>query len=147
MVETDLVEFFPGLRGKSCQITSPRDDRYNCIAFAAGDLHHWWWPDQAGQDAWPAGVERVETIDAFCSAFSTLGYAICEGDHLEAGYEKVALFAHAGVPKHASRQLQDELWASKLGPSEDIVHSLRDLEGTIYGTVVLIMKRPTANGD
>jgi hypothetical protein len=52
------------------------------------------------------------------------------------------LFANAqGVPKHAARQLLTGRWTSKLGKMEDIEHGLRDLEGTVYGTVVLIMKR------
>jgi hypothetical protein len=45
-------------------------------------------------------------------------------------------------PKHASRQLPDGRWASKLGLSEDIKHALQDLTGTVYGSVVLVMKRP-----
>ncbi len=36
MVEPSLEEVFPGLRGQAYQIKSPRDERYNCIAFAAG---------------------------------------------------------------------------------------------------------------
>jgi hypothetical protein len=37
MVEPSLEEVFPGLRGQPYPIKSPRDRRYNCIAFAAGD--------------------------------------------------------------------------------------------------------------
>jgi hypothetical protein len=62
---------------------------------------------------------------------------------LEPGSEKIAVFANAkGVPTHAARQLASGFWTSKLGVSEDIEHRLRDLEGDIYGTVALIMKRP-----
>jgi hypothetical protein len=63
---------------------------------------------------------------------------------VEPGYEKVALFALAGVPKHAARQLPSGRWVSKLGPSEDIEHALHDLTGMVYGSVVLVMKRPVA---
>jgi hypothetical protein len=96
----------------------------------------------AGKDTWPAGVARAETVDAFRDAFAALGYVICDDDHLEPGYEKVALFALVGVPKHASRQLPSGRWVSKLGPSEDIEHALHDLTGMVYGSVVLVMKRP-----
>ena len=65
MVEPGLEDVCPGLRGRSYQITSPKDHRYNCIALAAGDDHNWWWPDAGGEDTWPAGVARAETIDAF----------------------------------------------------------------------------------
>lgn len=141
MVEPSLEDVFPGLRSQPYQITSPRDHRYNCIAFAAADDRNWWWPDAAGEDSWPAGVARAETVDAFRDAFATLGYVVCDDDQMEARYEKVALFALAGVPKHAARQLPNGRWISKLGPSEDIEHRLHDLMGMAYGAVVLVMKR------
>jgi hypothetical protein len=60
----------------------------------------------------------------------------------EPGFEKVALFADAsGMPQHAARQLATGRWTSKLGRMEDIEHALRDLEGGIYGSVVLLLKR------
>jgi len=141
MVEFSPEDLFPGLRGQAYQIASPRDDNYNCIAWAAGDDRNWWWPDAVGEDTWPAGVDRAETIAAFRDAFATLGYVECDRDQLETEYEKVALFALAGVPKHAARQLPSGRWSSKLGPREDIEHALHDLTGMAYGSVVLVMKR------
>jgi len=133
---------FPGLRGQAYEIKSPRDRRYNCIAWAAGDERNWWWPDLTEEDTWPAGAARVELVAAFRDAFGTLGYEVCGDDRLEAGYEKIALFALGGVPKHAARQLPGGRWTSKLGPGEDIEHALHDLTGMVYGSVVLVMKRP-----
>jgi hypothetical protein len=76
-------------------------------------------------------------------AFATLGYAVCASEGLEPGYQKVALFAdEQGVPKHAAAQLTNGRWTSKLGKFEDIEHELHDLEGTGYGLVALIMRRP-----
>lgn len=46
------------------------------------------------------------------------------------------------MPKHAARQLASGRWTSKLGKLEDIDHALHDLEGMLYGAVVLFMKRP-----
>ncbi len=46
-----------------------------------------------------------------------------------------------GVPEHAARQLANGRWTSKLGRAEDIEHQLHDLEGEVYGTVALLMKR------
>jgi hypothetical protein len=142
MVEPSPEDIFPGLRGQAYAITSPRDDHYNCIAWAAGETDRWWWPDADGADTWPTGVARVETVVAFRDAFATLGYAVCDHEELEVGYEKVALFALMGVPKHAARQLGSGRWTSKLGLMEDIEHALQDLTGMAYGSVVLIMKRP-----
>jgi hypothetical protein len=143
MVETRLQVVLSGLRGQPYQITSPKDHRYNCIAFAAGDNRNWWWPDATGEDTWPVGVARAETVDAFRYAFATFGYVVCDDDQVEPGYEKVAMFALAGVPKHAARQLPSGRWVSKLGPSEDIEHGLQDLTGMVYGSVVLVMRRST----
>jgi hypothetical protein len=141
MVERSFEDVFPGLRSQLYQINSPKDDRYNCIAFAAGDDQNWWWPDAAGEDTWPAGVVRAETVDAFRDAFATLGYVVCDHEHLESGFEKIALFALAGVPKHAAKQLSNGRWVSKLGLGEDIEHAVHDLTGTVYGAVTLVMKR------
>ncbi|HYT94770.1 MAG TPA: hypothetical protein VEL76_38995 [Gemmataceae bacterium] len=141
MVESRLEAMFPGLRGRPYEIKSPRDGNYNCIAWAAGDSGNWWWPDAAGDDTWPADVARVETVAAFRDAFATLGYAVCDDDLLEAGYEKIAVFALLSLPKHAARQLPSGRWTSKLGLGEDIEHELHDLTGMVYGSVVLVMKR------
>jgi hypothetical protein len=143
-----LEEAFPGLAGRGYQVTSPRDADYNCIAFAAGDTHNWWWPGRdVGREYWPAGVPRERTRDAFVAAFASLGYTVCEGEGPESGYEKVALFADAaGRPTHAARQLPGGGWSSKLGKAEDIEHGLHDLEGALYGSVVLLMKRPAPAG-
>src|SRR5260370_5589590 len=113
----------------------------NCIAWAAGDTTDWWWPDEADNPDsayWPPGAPRVESLEAFRLAFATLGYVVCDHDHVETRYEKIALFSQAGVPKHAARQLLSGRWTSKLGPMEDIEHALPDLTGMVYGSVVLV---------
>ncbi len=136
---------FPGLIANGFQVTSPKADNYNCIAWAAGDSTNWWWPDDPDNTFWPPGIPRVETLDAFRAAFETLGYAVCADEQFEPGHEKIAMFALAGFPTHAARQLPNGHWTSKLGPQEDIEHSLHDLTGMVYGSVVLIMKRPVAS--
>ncbi len=142
MVEP-IEAIFPGLSRSLYRVTSPVSRDYNCIAWAAGDTTHWWWPDP-DNDAifWPAGVALVETLDAFVAAFATLGYAPCSGDELENGFEKVALFAKQGLPTHAARQLPSGRWTSKLGWREDIEHDLHAVSGDLYGTVMLLLKRP-----
>ena len=137
-----LEQLFSGLAGSAYRITSPRDRDYNCIAWAVGDTRNWWWPSaNVGKEYWPAGVRRERTRDAFVTAFASVGYAICEGEWPEMGYEKIALFADAdGRPTHAARQLPNGRWSSKLGKMEDIEHDLHALEGTLYGSVALIMK-------
>jgi hypothetical protein len=138
-----LELIFPGLSRTPYQVTSPQDDRYNCIAWAAGDCGRWWWPDPLGQRYWPPGVLLDETLTAFENAFATLGYLRCADSVLEPGFEKIAVFADAQqFPLHAARQLPDGSWTSKLGELEDLRHELSAVAGTEYGSPVLFMKRP-----
>jgi len=95
---------------------------------------------------WPPGAPRDETPEALQAVFAALGYAVCDNVAQELGFEKVALFVNvAGFPTHVARQLESGRWTSKLGQIERIEHELRDLEGTEYGSVVWVMKRPLAS--
>jgi hypothetical protein len=140
----ELEQLFPRLVGNQYQITSPRDRQYNCIAWAVGDTQRWWWPgENKKEEYWPLGVKRERSREAFVAAFVSLGYAACDSEVFEAGYQKIALFENDEGPTHAARQLPNGRWSSKLGKMEDIEHALHDLEGTVYGSVVLFMKRKT----
>jgi len=144
MVEA-IEALFPGLGTSTYRVTSAASRDYNCIAWAAEDTRHWWWPDlDPDNDAifWPRGVALEETLDAFAAVFATRGYVACSGEELEPGFERVALFAKAGAPTHAARQLASGRWTSKLGLREDIEHDLHAVSGDLYGTVVLLLKRP-----
>ncbi len=139
-----LLEVFPNLVRGGYTFTSPSNQDYNCIAWAAGDTANWWWPlpPDVKEVFWPVGVTRAETLSAFREVFASLGYGECADAGLEPDFEKVALFADHDVPRHAARQLCSGRWTSKLGELEDIEHALHDLEGSVYGSVVLLMKRP-----
>ncbi len=141
---TVLEDVFPGLRGSGYQRTSPGDQVYNCIAWAAGATDAWWWPiGDHPRIYWPEGANREETLDAFRAAFAVQGYSECDSSTLEPGQEKIALFADSsGCPTHAARQLANGRWTSKLVEREDIEHELSDLEGEVYGSVACFMKRP-----
>ncbi|MGL6097589.1 MAG: DUF7689 domain-containing protein [Fimbriiglobus sp.] len=65
---------FPGLIASGYRPTSPPDDGYNCIAWAAGEADRWWWPDPFGVSFWPPGVPRAESVEAFVAAYTTLGF-------------------------------------------------------------------------
>jgi hypothetical protein len=141
----EIERLFPHLHAGNYRVTSPAGDAYNCIAWAAGDTANWWWPDDPSapdKGHWPQGVVRAETLAAFQDAFATLGYIVCPDAALEVGCEKVAVFADpSGAVTHAARQLASGRWTSKLGLLEDIEHDLSDLEGAVYGSVQLLMKR------
>ena len=141
-----IEQAFPGVAGKSFSVTSATDAHYNCIAWAAGVNDDWWWPGDPGRTHWPASVPREESLEAFRLMFGTLGFEPTSSEEMEPGFEKIAIFANAqGRPKHAARQRPTGRWTSKLGKMEDIEHDLRDLEGAMYGSVVLMMKRNIAS--
>ncbi|OHB70234.1 MAG: hypothetical protein A2V70_13830 [Planctomycetes bacterium RBG_13_63_9] len=124
------------------RVTSPADRAYNCIAWAVKRMNRWWWPDRMEQCYWPEGVQRAETLQAFVEAYGTKGFTPCDDPNVEAGYQKIALYAKEGVPTHAARQLSDGRWTSKLGTCEDIDHmTLEALEGGRYGRVAIILRR------
>jgi hypothetical protein len=108
------------------QITSWPTDSYNCIAWAAEDQSYWWWPDPDHESFWPHGVQRDDSMAAFVAAFRTIGYELCNSFDLEAGFEKVAIYAVGDKVKHMARQLPSGAWTSKLGEWWDIAHDSVD---------------------
>jgi hypothetical protein len=100
---------------------------------------------------WPTGIPRLPDRESFVKAFGSLGYSVCEREVLEEGVEKVVLYESGGKVKHAARQIVSGpfrgLWTSKLGGGIDIVHSLRGVCGTLYGTVSVILQRAVKQGN
>jgi len=137
-----LDNSFPNLSSSRFEVTSEFSLDYNCIAWAAGDDSRWWWPVTG--DYWPID-DHSAAVDSFVQAFATIGYGSANDDSLEAGYEKIALFANEGRVTHAARQLAIGRWTSKLGRDVDIEHELHAIEGEVYGTVVRLLKRPLAS--
>jgi hypothetical protein len=138
----------PYLDPSNCRKTSDPDTIYNCIAFAVGETHRWWWPlPRRGINYWPRGVPREETVDAFISAFGTVGFTECSDGKLEPGVEKIALFVKVDrgflIPTHAARQLESGEWTSKMGTLEDIQHPTADApRGPYYGQPYCYLARP-----
>jgi hypothetical protein len=131
---------FPRLTDINYRVTSPASPQYNCVAWSAGDILHWWEPHVY----WPTPVAPGENgIGVLDQAFRSLGYIECDDDSLEAGFEKVALYGSVLYWSHAARQLPTGKWTSKLGKMEDIEHNTPDdVTGGAYGEVVQLMKRP-----
>jgi hypothetical protein len=132
---------FPNLAHASSgyRRTSNRTTSYNCIAWAAGVDTEVWWPELRG--TWPTGAPREATVNAFIKAFETRAYFQCTDAGFERDFEKVAIFALNGKPKHACYQLPNGLWTSKMGKNVDCVHALEAICGPCYGQVAVILKR------
>ena len=132
---------FPHLIEYNHRVTSPESTDYNCIAWSAADIGHWWEPGVY----WPIPASANDYgIGNLVQAFRSLGYQECEDGGLELGFEKVALYGSFFFYTHAARQLPNGKWTSKLGKAEDIEHdSPEDVAGDVYGEIVQFMKRPT----
>jgi hypothetical protein len=151
ITDAEIDRWFKSAAKKGCWITSCADDVYNCIAWAAGDIDNWWWPDRVSGCYGPDGVPEERTVSAFVKAFAAIGYKEWSwrrrgNGRLHPEYEKIAIYVDAtGKPTHAARQLENGRWVSKLGPYKDVQHaSPSTLEGTEaeeYGIVVKYLWR------
>lgn len=152
MRDLELEEDCPGLCGSSYTITSPPDPKYNCIAFAVGDLAQFW--DDLGFPAkmkvkgyyWPPGVPSANTLIGWIKVFELHGYTETDDSNLDPEYEKIAIYASTDGPEHVARQKASGIWTSKTGKGVDMEHTLEALEGDFYGRVVKIMRRKCPNG-
>lgn len=130
---------FPNIRKGGYTVTSSASKYYNCIAWVIGDTTKWWSHKQGYQ--W-LNSPRNPKVKSLVVVFVAIGYALCDSASLENGFEKVAVYAKAGLWTHASRQLPNGRWTSKLGEGEDIEHnSPDDLSGDLYGAVHCIMRK------
>lgn len=135
---------FPNSASDPFRITSPKDKRYNCIAWAYGRDNIRLWPVLHPLFSWPPGIPRDESINAFIQLFQGIGYEVCGFDsNPEDGYEKVVLFATPdGRVKHAAKQIGNK-WSSKLGEHEDCSHNISAMTGGVYGFPVIYLRRKT----
>lgn len=145
-ISEELFYYFPKLREDPLfRVTSPDTFAYNCIAWAMNDNTHrvWPWADDNQTVVWPDGIPHFLNLRNLIRAFNRMGYRRCKSEALEYGKEKVAIFSNKECNEftHATRQLPDGSWTSKIGDMNDIRHSLHALEGDIYGNVAVIMQR------
>jgi len=147
---TAIEASFPRLTEFEYRLTSPRDPRYNCFAWAGRDSTRVWSPVLLGSGVyWPPGIPALPSIGGVLGAYGVLGYQQCDSSDLEPGYEKIAIYVdQSQEPRHAARQLPSGEWASKLGEHVDIVHSDLDaVSGLMYGEATVFMRRWTNEGE
>ena len=135
-----LIEAFPNLSGEDFEIVEQPSQRYNCIAYAAGDTTEWWWPN--GIVYWPPWATLDNRMESLKEVFAGLEYEQCEDGNVEEGYEKVALYEVQGRFEHAALQMPNGRWRSKMGAGPVIEHrSPESLSGGMYGNPTVYMRR------
>ena len=124
----DVEGSWPGLRGKCWwYLDHVGGGGYNCYGYCLqneiGLLRH----------EEPA-LRTGETMDDY---FQKFGY------ERTGGAGEIALFSESHVARRSQHTFQGkQLWESKLGPGGPLIlHQLKDLEGTLYGTVVAYYSR------
>ena len=154
LIKKAVAKAFPKLDDdEKFEVTSKATPNYNCIAWAYGYSDRWMWPVPGGSTLldgvyyyWPENGIMEPSIDNFIKAFRLKDYELCDNWEFEEEYQKIALYAKPDnwdTCTHASRQLRNGCWTSKLGPSCDIQHGTPySIENKDYGKVRCIMRRP-----
>jgi hypothetical protein len=85
----------------------------------------------------------LPAVSAVEAVFRLRGYEPCDDGSLEAGVDKIAVYGDSlGEAKHATRQMRNGRWTSKMGDLADIEHDKpEEVESTLYGTVRRYMAR------
>jgi len=140
-----ILALFNGLAAdEEWEVKSPIDPRYNCIAWARHKDYTKVWPhkDVDGIE-WPDDLPFDTEVVTFVALFAKAGYTVCEDSDFVEGVQKIALYVdEQDKITHASRQLLNAMWTSKLGDMFDIEHSDPFvIESPSYGTVSTILCR------
>jgi hypothetical protein len=147
--DNELIEaHFPRLAREAYSVTSPQDDRYNCVAWIGRNRDQWLEPGFDG-GTWPREVSDEELdagdLSEFVRLFEGWGYQSCDDGRLEEGVEKIAVYAAGDDFDHVAYQRPDGTWSSKLGRLNDIRHddenALAGPGGFEYAPVQLYMSR------
>lgn len=150
-----LKQWFPHLNRKNAlfRVTSPRDESYNCIAWAMGLNDRWVDTDEASGHWWPvkySDVSSQKSKEGLIRAFQTMGFKECDNDNTEKHFDKVALYYNPITNEwtHAARVISPNEYHSKAGKAWDFHHGPGDALTNInspsisYGNVYTFMKRP-----
>ena len=150
-VKKRIIKKFPKLaKDKDFKIESKATYDYNCIAWAYNIDNRWMWPNTGqycfldGVHYWPSDEILDCDVSHFIKAFELQGYRVCEISKFDPDYRKIALYVKINSTEctHASRELSNGFWTSKLGSFVDIQHGTPyTIENKDYGEVYCIMKK------
>lgn len=133
---------FPNSTDNNWRWKSQPTWEYNCLAFSVHREDVWMWPDEREQFSWPVGMPRGDDIATLRAFFQSIGFSVCASTAIEAGFEKIAIYAMGTDPSHVARQIGSGRWKSKMSGGIDIEHDdLTVLADGDYGNVQLIMRR------
>ncbi|HEX4125658.1 MAG TPA: hypothetical protein VHY37_13095 [Tepidisphaeraceae bacterium] len=133
------------------------DAVYNCFGHAVGFKRFWQPPSIHGDFEgdprfyWPpellGGSGDNTWVHRYVEAAKTLGFDVCGDDSSwEPSFEKIVLIHSGGVFTHASLQVSETRWSSKLGDLSDFQHPLESVLRKPFGRGAIFMKRGRQRG-
>jgi hypothetical protein len=142
MARDDIERDFPALIGAKYDL-SDEDFNYNCLAFALGDQKNWWEPPKGPGQYWPPGFADDVSVQTVESIIKTRGFTIEMMDtKAQPVTDAIAIYAEGNEWTHFAK-FSAGSWSSKLGDGHDVSGvTLGHLEGSLYGRVVKILRRP-----
>jgi hypothetical protein len=122
-------------------IPNSEKDSYNCISHTICLYDKLSWPIDSPDVYWL--VKNEKTKESFEQFYEYHAFEKCYLDFsYDSNYTKVALYTKDGIPTHASIQIDDIWWESKIGQLGIIKHDLFEIEGESYGSVSQIYRKP-----
>lgn len=144
--QTIIDDFFgnyPHLKDRGIEVKSLPTLEYNCIAWSLAVSDKWLWPKTPDAPSklvsrntsnngtsWSSPKKQDPTLEVFYDFYARKGFFPSkngEDGRLEKGKTKIVLYVYPSKNgetwvDHASRQLPNGQWASKLGEDVDIIH-------------------------
>jgi hypothetical protein len=137
-----LRDLCPELDKLPYKLRSKSTNRYNCVAFSAGDYRRNWSPERLGGYYWPDDLPRDDSLGTIKEIFRRRGFSECESTKPEDCVEKIAFYADRLGCTHVARQMPGGPWASKMGGAADIEHDeVEWVECPMVGKFVEVMCR------
>lgn len=126
----ELSHWFPNLEtNEKWRVTGEACQSYNCIAWSVGVTGDWLWPG--------------DHVDSFDKMYLSYGYVPLSAGESKNNADIAYWETTDGASTHGCRRVAGDIWESKLGSSLRILHTLKDLEGDVYGYSVKFYRRAT----
>ena len=121
-------------------IPNSESEEYNCISHTLNINDDISWPFD-DNNYWP--VDRYLNKESFDKFYEYHGFEKMYS--LDFSYDphsiQVALYTNNDIPTHASIQVDDIWWESKIGRLGIIRHDLFEIEDDVYGSFVQIYRK------
>jgi hypothetical protein len=89
--DSGLEQMGPNFLTTPCTNAGCKDPRFNCVAYAVGDLTQFWYDVNIKSYHWPPGARNSDAMEAWTDVFRFHGCHETDDRSLEPEYEKIAI--------------------------------------------------------